>query len=93
VGLTDHFFERGGHSLLATQVISRVRHALKCEVPLRALFEQPTLEAFATLCSGVHQQSAPPLVALERGQPMALSFAQERQWFLWQLDPASAAYH
>ncbi|WP_404483121.1 non-ribosomal peptide synthase/polyketide synthase [Pseudomonas sp. HT11] len=93
VGLTDHFFELGGHSLLATQVISRVRHELKLEVPLRALFEQPTLQAFASACSGLHQHSAQPLVALERGQPMALSFAQERQWFLWQLDPTSAAYH
>ncbi|MPR05151.1 amino acid adenylation domain-containing protein, partial [Pseudomonas sp. MAFF 212408] len=93
VGLTDHFFELGGHSLLATQVISRVRHELKREVPLRALFEQPTLQAFATACVQLHPHSAQPLVALERGQPMALSFAQERQWFLWQLDPASAAYH
>ncbi|WP_456017385.1 non-ribosomal peptide synthase/polyketide synthase, partial [Pseudomonas fluorescens] len=93
VGLTDHFFELGGHSLLATQVISRVRHELKLEVPLRALFEQPTLQGFASACSGLHQHSAQPLVALERGQPMALSFAQERQWFLWQLDPTSAAYH
>ncbi|MFL1491454.1 non-ribosomal peptide synthase/polyketide synthase [Pseudomonas antarctica] len=93
VGLTDHFFALGGHSLLATQVISRVRHELKREVPLRALFEQPTLQAFATACSGLHQHSAQPLVALKRGQPMALSFAQERQWFLWQLDPSSAAYH
>ncbi len=93
VGLTDHFFELGGHSLLATQVISRVRHELKREVPLRALFEQPTLQAFATACAQLHPHSAQPLVALERGQPMALSFAQERQWFLWQLDPASAAYH
>ncbi|QHD06684.1 non-ribosomal peptide synthase/polyketide synthase [Pseudomonas sp. R76] len=93
VGLTDHFFELGGHSLLATQMISRVRHELKLEVPLRALFEQPTLQGFATACSGLLQHSAQPLVALERGQPMALSFAQERQWFLWQLDPTSAAYH
>ncbi|MGU9813109.1 non-ribosomal peptide synthase/polyketide synthase [Pseudomonas sp. LF052] len=93
VGLTDHFFELGGHSLLATQVISRVRHDLKLEVPLRALFEQPTLQAFAMACLGLREHSAPPLLALGRGQPMALSFAQERQWFLWQLDPASAAYH
>ncbi|AZF31887.1 Non-ribosomal peptide synthetase [Pseudomonas sp. R4-35-07] len=93
VGLDDHFFERGGHSLLATQVISRVRHALKLEVPLRALFEQPTLRAFADACAALQMSTAQPLLALERGRPLALSFAQERQWFLWQLDPASAAYH
>ncbi|NWE18993.1 non-ribosomal peptide synthetase, partial [Pseudomonas sp. P7548] len=93
VGLEDHFFERGGHSLLATQVVSRVRHTLKLEVPLRALFEQPTLQAFAAACAGLQADTAPPLVVVERDQPLALSFAQERQWFLWQLDPASAAYH
>jgi len=93
VGLDDHFFERGGHSLLATQVISRVRHDLKLEVPLRALFEQPTLAAFAAACAGLTADTAPAIQALGREQPLALSFAQERQWFLWQLDPASAAYH
>ncbi|WP_455912771.1 amino acid adenylation domain-containing protein, partial [Pseudomonas putida] len=93
VGLTDHFFELGGHSLLATQVISRVRHELKLEVPLRALFEQPTLQGFATACVGVQGHTALPLTAVERDQPLALSYAQERQWFLWQLDPESAAYH
>ena len=93
VGLNDHFFERGGHSLLATQVVSRVRHELKLEVPLRTLFEQPTLAGFAEACAGLQVQDSVPLVALERGQPMVLSSAQERQWFLWQLDPHSAAYH
>ncbi|ONH53328.1 non-ribosomal peptide synthase domain TIGR01720/amino acid adenylation domain-containing protein [Pseudomonas cedrina] len=93
VGLNDHFFERGGHSLLATQVVSRVRHDLKLEVPLRALFEQPTLEAFAAACAGLQVTKVLPLVAVTRDQPLALSFAQERQWFLWQLDPTSAAYH
>ncbi|WP_426220365.1 non-ribosomal peptide synthase/polyketide synthase [Pseudomonas sp. DWRC2-2] len=93
VGLNDHFFERGGHSLLATQVVSRVRHDLKLEVPLRTLFEQPTLEAFAAACAGLQATTALPLVAVTRDQPLALSFAQERQWFLWQLDPTSAAYH
>ena len=93
VGLDDHFFERGGHSLLATQVISRVRHDLKLDVPLRALFEQPTLAAFAAACAGLQADAAPVMQALGREQPLALSFAQERQWFLWQLDPTSAAYH
>ncbi|WP_338505716.1 non-ribosomal peptide synthase/polyketide synthase [Pseudomonas poae] len=93
VGLDDHFFERGGHSLLATQVVSRVRHELALEVPLRALFEQPTLDAFALACAGLQADTSPALTAVDRDQPLALSFAQERQWFLWQLDPTSAAYH
>ncbi|WP_350614943.1 non-ribosomal peptide synthase/polyketide synthase [Pseudomonas sp. HY7a-MNA-CIBAN-0227] len=93
VGLDDHFFERGGHSLLATQVISRVRHDLQLEVALRTLFEQPTLKAFAEACEGLQTRESLPMVALERGRLLALSSAQERQWFLWQLDPDSAAYH
>ncbi|MHC8327941.1 non-ribosomal peptide synthetase [Pseudomonas sp. LB1P83] len=93
IGLTDHFFERGGHSLLATQVISRVRHELTLDVPMRTLFEHPTLGDFAACCATFQHSVTLPMIALERGQPMPLSYAQERQWFLWQLEPDSAAYH
>ena len=94
VGLSDHFFERGGHSLLAMQVISRLRNVLGREVALRSLFEYPRLQGFvAALSTESGMPLAPPLVAVERGQPLPLSYAQERQWFLWQLDPHSAAYH
>ncbi|KAA6166954.1 condensation domain-containing protein, partial [Pseudomonas veronii] len=94
VGLADHFFERGGHSLLAMQVISRLRNVLGREVALRSLFEHPRLQGFvAALSTESGMPLAPPLVAVERGQPLPLSYAQERQWFLWQLDPHSAAYH
>lgn len=92
VGLNDHFFEMGGHSLLATQVVSRVRHGLGIEVALKTLFEQPVLGDFVS-CLGDVQGSAPALVAVDRTQPLLLSYAQERQWFLWQLDPHSSAYH
>uniref|UniRef100_UPI00399A4EFC amino acid adenylation domain-containing protein n=1 Tax=Pseudomonas sp. YeP6b TaxID=2861775 RepID=UPI00399A4EFC len=96
VGLTDHFFEMGGHSLLAMQVVSRLRHALGREVPLKLVFEQPRLEGFAAALhasEAVVGEQAPALVAVGRDQPFPLSYAQERQWFLWQLDPGSAAYH
>ena len=96
VGLSDHFFEMGGHSLLAMQVISRLRNLLGRDVPLRSLFEQPRLQGFvaSVLADAVNAQPlAPPMLAVGRDQPLPLSYAQERQWFLWQLDPDSAAYH
>ncbi|WP_338486975.1 amino acid adenylation domain-containing protein [Pseudomonas trivialis] len=95
VGLADHFFESGGHSLLAMQVISRLRHLLGTEVPLRTLFEQPRLQGFVEALSDPQASltSAPPILPVSRQRPLALSYAQERQWFLWQLDPHSAAYH
>ena len=93
VGLGDHFFELGGHSLLVTQVISRVRQALNIQVPLRTLFEHSTLQGFVAALGVQDADQEPAIVALPRSGPMALSYAQERQWFLWQLEPTSAAYH
>ncbi len=99
VGVEDSFFELGGHSLLATQLISRVRAQLGVEVPLRALFEGPTVAALAR-----HVEQARASVAARseerprigriawQGAP-ALSFAQQRLWFLDQLSPQSASYH
>ncbi|WP_339467297.1 non-ribosomal peptide synthase/polyketide synthase [Pseudomonas sp. EL_65y_Pfl1_R83] len=95
VGLTHHFFELGGHSLLAMQVVSRIRQALQREVPLKLLFEQPRLEGFvaALTTQAPGAPTAPALLPVGRDQPLPLSYAQERQWFLWQLEPQSAAYH
>ncbi|WP_302475267.1 non-ribosomal peptide synthase/polyketide synthase [Pseudomonas koreensis] len=93
VGLSDNFFELGGHSLLVTQVVSRVRQALNVQVPLRTLFEHSTLADFVAALGVEQAHREPPIVALPRLQPLALSYAQERQWFLWQLEPTSTAYH
>ncbi|MDF2399902.1 amino acid adenylation domain-containing protein, partial [Pseudomonas sp. 3MA1] len=96
VGLNDHFFEMGGHSLLAMQVVSRLRHALEREVPLKLVFEQPRLQGFVAAVQALDDRAqvlAPAMQAVGREQPLPLSYAQERQWFLWQLDPQSAAYH
>ena len=92
IGLDDHFFELGGHSLLATQAISRTRQGLGLDVGLKALFDQPVLERFVEALTDARVQAC-PIGRVERDQPLALSYAQERQWFLWQLDPHSAAYH
>ncbi|HJT57930.1 MAG TPA: condensation domain-containing protein, partial [Ktedonobacteraceae bacterium] len=92
----ENFFEIGGHSLLATQVIARLRSVLRVELPLRSLFEAPTV---AQLAARVEQAlrseqgvNAPPLVPVSREQELPLSFAQQRLWFLDQLEPGNAAY-
>ncbi|SDL19260.1 non-ribosomal peptide synthase domain TIGR01720/amino acid adenylation domain-containing protein, partial [Pseudomonas delhiensis] len=89
----EHFFELGGHSLSATRVISRLRQELGLDVPLRSLFEQPTLAAFCAALARLEGQAAPSLRPLPRGGELPLSHAQQRMWFLWQLDPQGAAYH
>ncbi|WP_422404059.1 amino acid adenylation domain-containing protein, partial [Pseudomonas sp. GZD-209] len=93
IGLGDRFFALGGHSLLATQVVSRLRHALGLDVALRSLFEHDTLEAFVAGLQQPVADSSPALLPRAADAPLVLSYAQERQWFLWQLDPHSAAYH
>ncbi|WP_052517558.1 amino acid adenylation domain-containing protein [Archangium violaceum] len=98
VGVTDSFFELGGHSLLATQLVSRVRSAFEVELPLRAVFEQPTLEGMSRaveraprLATGA--SAPPPFVARSGTEQTLLSFAQQRLWFLDRLQPGSAAYN
>jgi amino acid adenylation domain-containing protein len=99
VGVYDNFFESGGHSLLATQVMSRVREAFNCDVPLRRLFETLTIGGLAERIQQ-QMQAAPGatstslLVQLApRDQELPLSFAQQRLWFLDQLEPGSSAYN
>ncbi|WP_306338968.1 condensation domain-containing protein, partial [Streptomyces sp. KL118A] len=99
VGIHDEFFELGGHSLLAIQVVSRVRKLLDVELPLRMLFDAPTIGELARFVRA-GQESGPGhgAVALEpvgRGgpSPLPLSFAQQRLWFLDQLVPDSAFYN
>src|SRR6185369_1000179 len=96
VGINDNFFKLGGH-LLATQVISRVRQAFTIELPLRTLFEGPTIRALAqqveTALRLDHQVEAPPLRAVVREGDLPLSFAQQRLWFIDQLEPGSANYN
>jgi len=98
VGVHSDFFDLGGHSLLATQVMSRARSSFQVELPLRVLFEHPTIselgrkvEQAIGIGSGFQ---APPLVRTPRdGQRAPLSFAQQRLWFIEQLEPGAATYN
>ncbi|MFD7072551.1 condensation domain-containing protein, partial [Streptomyces sp. NPDC059913] len=93
IGIHDNFFELGGHSLLATQVTSRLRQRLGVDVPVRALFTSPTPAALAEAVRDAEAADAAPLVPRERdGDPLPLSFAQQRLWFLDKLTPGSAEY-
>src|SRR6185369_15527537 len=100
VGAADHFFALGGHSLLATRVLSRLRRAFGIELPLRDLFEVPTLAGLASRIETSLQTlrsdavaPAPPLVSIPREGPLPLSFAQQRLWFIDQLEPGSPLYN
>ena len=92
-----NFFAYGGHSLLATRVTARLQTALNRSVPVRLMFEAPTLAAFAArldvLTAPTETSLLSPLVAAPRPQHLPLSFAQERMWFLEQMASGSAVYH
>ena len=91
VGIHDNFFELGGHSLLATRVVARTREAVGADLPLRAMFEQPTVAGIAARLEAGKREAAIPALA-DRAGPQPLSYAQWRVWFLDRLVPGSAAY-
>ncbi len=94
VGLDDNFFELGGHSLTATRLVSRLRSSLGLEVPVRALFQHPTLEAFVAQALPMAQASTlPPLLAQPRDLAIPMSYAQERLWLFDRLHPGTATYN
>src|SRR6185312_16053529 len=100
VASQDSFFELGGHSLLATRVVSRVREVFGVELPLRALFEAPTLAGLAARVEEARRQGlglqAPPILPIPpdlRGGELQASFAQERLWFLDRFGADRASYN
>jgi natural product biosynthesis luciferase-like monooxygenase protein/amino acid adenylation domain-containing protein len=97
VGREESFFELGGHSLMATQVISRVNAVFELDLPLKTVFESPTVEGVAEQVERALGERRKPRTSeirrAERTGRLPLSYAQQRLWFLDQLDPGNAAYN
>ncbi len=98
VGRNENFFELGGHSLLATQMVLRLERLSGVPLSVRQVFNFPTVAELAMeLVREPDEPSSPailpPFSKVSRAHPLPLSYAQQRLWFLQQLDPNSAAYN
>ncbi|NTW04220.1 MAG: non-ribosomal peptide synthetase, partial [Oscillochloris sp.] len=97
ISRTDNFFELGGHSLLATRLLSRLRETFQVELPMRAIFETANLAELASRIDALRQEHAgllaPAIMPVARNGDLPLSFAQQRLWFLDQLEPGSPLYN
>ena len=93
VGRHDNFFALGGHSLLAVRVMTRLRQAWGVEVGIRELFAHPVLAELVRSVEQAKRTELPPITRAERSECVPLSFAQQRLWFLAQMEGVSETYH
>ena len=93
VGRHDNFFELGGHSLLAMRMLSQVRQQMGVELALADLFANPQLAAVAEVLTRAERSTLPEILPASRDQALPLSFAQQRLWFLAQMDGGNTAYN
>lgn len=93
VGIHDNFFSLGGHSLLAARLVSRLQKVFQVEVSLRTLFEAPSISALSQYLQQAYRPPFPPITPIPHTMYLPTSFAQERLWFLDQLEMGSAFYN
>jgi amino acid adenylation domain-containing protein len=97
IGVKESFMELGGHSLLVTQLVARIRKIFQVDLPLRQVFETPTIAGLAEQIEASLRENAAfddqPIEKVPRDKPLPLSFSQQRLWFLDQLSPGNLFYN
>ena len=93
VGLNDNFFHLGGHSLLATRLMGKIREAFNLEIPLKVLFEKPTIKELVKELETAKTSELPPILPVSSSTRSIPSFSQQRLWFIEQLDPGNPKYN
>ncbi|MCD6571340.1 MAG: amino acid adenylation domain-containing protein, partial [Deltaproteobacteria bacterium] len=95
VGIYDNFFDLGGHSLKVTQVVSRIKKKIGIDLPVRSVFEEPTIEGLCRVIASLDSSEYKyrQIEVLPKQDHYELSHAQKRLWFLDQMAPDTATYN